>query len=349
MKRLTILLFFGCLFVLPRVGWGQQSSSPDNALSNLYRLSHAKSYSVSPENLTGEKGKGGMATDGTASQEARELGQGWKVNPFIIIDPGKTVTLAEVNGPGAIEHIWMTPTGNWRFSILRMYWDDERDPSVQSPVGDFFGVGWGKYARISSLAVCVNPGSAFNSYWPMPFRKKAKITVENLDTKPMRLYYQIDYTATEIPKDAAYFHAQFRRVNPLPYKEVYTIVDGVKGKGHYVGTYLAWGVHSSGCWGEGEIKFYLDGDRQFPTINGTGTEDYFNGSYNFENQETKRYEEFTSPYSGLAQVLPPDKLYQSQQRFGLYRWHILDPVRFERDLSVTIQDLGWQSEGITCR
>jgi hypothetical protein len=311
----------------------------------LYRLSDAKSYSVSPENLTGEKGKGGMATGGTASHEARELGQGWKVNPFIIIDPGKTATLAEVSGPGAIEHIWMTPTGNWRFSILRMYWDDERDPSVESPVGDFFAVGWGKYARISSLAICVNPGSAFNSYWPMPFRKKAKITVENLDTKPMRLYYQIDYTATEIPKDAAYFHAQFRRVNPLPSKEVYTIVDGVKGKGHYVGTYLAWGVHNSGWWGEGEIKFYLDGDRQFPTINGTGTEDYFNGSYNFENQETKRYEEFTSPYSGLAQVLRPDGLYQSQQRFGLYRWHIPDPVRFDKDLRVTIQDLGWQSEG----
>jgi len=262
-----------------------------------------------------------------------------------VIDPAKTVTLAEVNGPGAIEHIWMTPTDNWRFSILRMYWDDERDPSVESPVGDFFAVGWGKYARISSLAICVNPGSAFNSYWPMPFRKKAKITVENLDTKPMRLYYQIDYTATEIPKDAAYFHAQFRRVNPLPSKEVYTIVDGVKGKGHYVGTYLAWGVHNSGWWGEGEIKFYLDGDRQFPTINGTGTEDYFNGSYNFENQETKRYEEFTSPYSGLAQVLRPDGLYQSQQRFGLYRWHIPDPVRFDKDLRVTIQDLGWQSEG----
>jgi len=345
MKRLTTLLFFGCLFILPRAGSGQQSSGPDNALSNLYRLSDAKSYSVSPENLTGEKGKGGMATGGTASHEARELGQGWKVNPFIIIDPGKTATLAEVSGPGAIEHIWMTPTGNWRFSILRMYWDDERDPSVESPVGDFFAVGWGKYARISSLAICVNPGSAFNSYWPMPFRKKAKITMENLDTKPMRLYYQIDYTATEIPKDAAYFHAQFRRVNPLPSKEVYTIVDGVKGKGHYVGTYLAWGVHNSGWWGEGEIKFYLDGDRQFPTINGTGTEDYFNGSYNFENQETKRYEEFTSPYSGLAQVLRPDGLYQSQQRFGLYRWHIPDPVRFDKDLRVTIQDLGWQSEG----
>ena len=169
--------------------------------------------------------------------------------------------------------------------------------------------------------------------------------MEDLDDKPMVLYYQIDYTLNEVPKDAAYFHAQFRRVNPLPYKQVYTIVDGIKGDGQYVGTYMAWGVHNSGWWGEGEIKFYMDGDKAFPTINGTGTEDYFNGSYDFENPEKKQYEAFTSPYSGLAQVIKPDGLYQSQQRFGLYRWHIVDPVRFESDLRVTIQDLGWRGDG----
>jgi len=313
-----------------------------NSLANLYRTSSAKTFSISPENLTGEKGKGGMATEGTASREARELGQGWKVNPYVIIEPGKTFTLGEINGQGAIQHIWMTPTGNWRFSILRMYWDDEQDPSVEVPVGDFFAMGWGKFAPLSSLAICVNPGSAFNSYWPMPYRRKAKITMENLDRLPMRLYYQIDYTQTQVPADAAYFHAQFRRVNPLPYKEVYTLVDGIKGKGHYVGTYMAWGVHTNGWWGEGEIKFYIDGDKAFPTINGTGTEDYFCGSYNFENQEKHQYEEFTTPYSGLAQVIKPDGLYRSQQRFGLYRWHIMDPVRFENDLKVTIQALGWR-------
>ena len=314
-------------------------------LSNLYRVSNAKSFSISPENLTGEKGKGGMATEGSASRAARDLGQGWKINPFVVIAPGKTFVMADINGQGAIQHIWMTPTGNWRFSILRMYWDDEKDPSVEVPVGDFFAMGWGKYAPITSLAVCVNPGSAFNSYWPMPFRKKARITMENLDSKPMTLYYQIDYTQTQVPSDAAYFHAQFRRVNPLPYKQVFTILDGVQGKGQYVGTYLAWGVQNNGWWGEGEIKFYLDGDKDFPTIAGTGTEDYFCGSYDFENQEKHRYEEFTSPYSGLIQVLQPDGLYQSQQRFGLYRWHIVDPIRFDHDLRVTIQALGWRSEG----
>jgi Protein of unknown function (DUF2961) len=314
-----------------------------NGIGNLYKLSNAKTFSIGPENLTGEKGKGGMASTGSASEASRDLGQGWKVNPFIVINPGQNFTLGEINGAGAIQHIWMTPTGDWRLSILRMYWDDEVHPSVEVPVGDFFAMGWGKYSPLTSLAVCVNPGSAFNAYWPMPFRRKARITLENLDSKPMTIYYQIDYTATDVPKDAAYFHAQFRRINPLPYKQVYTILDSVSGTGHYVGTYLAWGVHNNGWWGEGEVKFYIDGDREFPTIAGTGTEDYFGGSYNFENREKKQYETFTSPYSGLIQVIKPDGLYVSQERFGLYRWHILDPVRFDKDLRVTIQALGWQS------
>ncbi len=313
------------------------------SLGNLYRVSSAKSRSISPENFTGEKGQGGMSVDGPAAGAARDLGQGWKVSPFVRIKAKSTFTLAAIDGPGAIQSMWMTPTGNWRYSILRFYWDDERTPSVECPVGDFFANGWGSFAGISSLAVCVNPGSAFNSYWQMPFRSKARLTLENIDEKEMVLYYQINYTLTEIPDDAGYFHAQFRRVNPLPYKSVYTILDGVEGQGQYVGTYLAWGVHNTGWWGEGEIKFYLDGDRQFPTICGTGTEDYFCGSYNFD--RGGKYQEFTSPYSGLAQVIRPDGTYNSQQRFGLYRWHIPDPVRFEQDLKVTIQALGWRENG----
>ena len=339
--------FLGLLLALPASGWSQsaQYDGVTNSLSNIYRMSDARTYSISPENPTGEKGKGGAATEGTGANASRELGQGWKVSPSIDVKAGQTITLADIDGSGLIEHMWMTPTGNWRLSILRMYWDGETDPSVEVPVGDFFAMGWGKYAPISSLAICVNPGSAFNSYWPMPFRKKARITLENLDDKPMVVYYQIDYSKAAVPPDAAYFHAQFRRVNPIPYKQVYTILDGVDGKGQYVGTYLAWGVHNNGWWGEGEIKFFIDGDTQFPTINSTGTEDYFNGSYDFENQVSHQYEPFTSPYSGLAQAIKPDGLYQSQQRFGLYRWHIPDPIRFDHDLRVTIQDLGWQSGG----
>jgi hypothetical protein len=347
MKQFTIIALACCAAGLMEPARAQESAYTGltSSLENIYRVAKAKTFSISPENLTGEKGKGGMAAQGSASNAAAELGQGWKVNPYIVIQPGQTFTLGEIQGSGAVQHIWMTPTGNWRFSILRMYWDDETAPSVECPVGDFFAMGWGKYAPISSQAINVNPGSAFNSYWPMPFRKKAKFTLENLDQRPMTIYYQIDYTLAAVPADAGYFHAQFRRTNPLPYKEVYTIVDGVKGKGHYVGTYLAWGVNNNGWWGEGEIKFYLDGDKAFPTICGTGTEDYFCGSYNFENKERKEYETFTTAYSGLAQVIKPDGLYQSQQRFGLYRWHLTDPVRFESDLRVTIQALGWKYNG----
>ena len=191
----------------------------------------------------------------------------------------------------------------------------------------------------------MNPGSAFNCYWEMPFRQRARITLTNTADHAMILYYQISYTLTEVLEDAAYFHAQFRRVNPVPYKQVYTILDGVQGRGHYVGTYLAWSVKSNGWWGEGEIKFYLDGDGEFPTICGTGTEDYFCGSYNFDvGKENGGYREFTTPYTGLAQVIRPDGLYQSQMRFGMYRWHIPDPIRFKRDVRVTIQALGWRGD-----
>lgn len=322
-------------------------------MGNLYRLSDAKTRSISPENPTGEPAKGGMATlqNGTARDAARDLGQGWKVNPYIHIKPGETVTLAEITGPGAVQHIWMTPTGNWRTSIIRFYWDDETTPSVEVPVGDFFCMGWGKYSHVNSLAVCVNPGSAFNCYWTMPFRKKCKITMTNTNTEQMTLYYQVDYTLTEVPEDAGYFHAQYHRANPV-INGIDTLVANIKGKGQYVGTYLAWEVHNDGWWGEGEIKFYIDGDSKFPTICGTGTEDYFCGSYDFDSDQrmpdgkmSREYTEFSTPYTGLPQVIRGDGHYNVMQRFGLYRWHIQDPIRFENGLTVTIQDLGWRSGG----
>lgn len=330
----------------------QKFTGIDNNLGNLYRLSDAKSRSLSPENFNGEKGKGGMATTGTGENASRELGQTWKVSPSVIIKKKTTFTIADVDGPGAIQHIWMTPTGNWRYSILRFYWDDEKEPSVEVPVGDFFCMGWTKYSPLQSLAVAVNPGSAFNCYWTMPFRKHCRITMENIAEEDMVLYYQVDYTLATVPDDAAYFHAQFRRVNPLPYKQDFVIADSIQGKGQYVGTYMAYGANSNGWWGEGEIKFFMDGDTKFPTIIGTGTEDYFCGSYNFDTRyttetgvEKHHYTPFTSPYTGLAQVITGDGLYESQQRFGLYRWHITDPIRFDKNLKITIQALGWRSGG----
>jgi len=325
-----------------------QSLSPGISpnLSNLYMLSNAKTRSISAENLTGENGKGAMAVKGTGEYGARELGEGWKVNPAIYIQPNSTHTLAEIEGPGAIQQIWMTTNGDCRQQILRIYWDDEQAPSVEVPLGDFFAIGWGEYRQISSLAVCVNSGKAFNCYWVMPFRKKCKITLENLNDKLYVLFYQINYALDEVPEKAAYFHAQFRRVNPLPYKEVYTIVDDIKGKGQYVGTYVAWQSNTNGWWGEGEIKFYMDGDKKYPTIVGTGTEDYFCGAYCFTadlgNGKTG-YKEYTTPYTGFH-VFRPDGEGKSQTRFSMYRWHITDPIRFDENLKITMQALGWHND-----
>ena len=186
-----------------------------------------------------------------------------------------------------------------------------------------------------------NPKRAFNCYWDMPFRKNCRITIENLDDEDVTVYYQIDYLVGEVPDDCGYFHAQFRRINPLKYKEVYTILDNVSGKGHYVGTYLFWGVNNNGWWGEGEIKFYLDGDREYPTICGTGTEDYFCGSWNFD--VDGKYTEFCTPYAGMSKVTKTDGTYLANRRFSMYRWHITDPIYFKNEIKVTIQALGWRS------
>lgn len=350
MKKITLLLLSLAMF--GAVSAQEKFNGLDMNMGSLSRLSDAQTRSISPENFTGAKGKGGMADPvkqkgqrnvANNAMQARELGIGWKVNPYILIEPGETITIAEIEGSGAIQHIWMTPTGNWQYSILRFYWDDETEPSVEVPVGPFFGMAWNRFAPLNSIPMTVNPGSAFNSFWKMPFRKKCRVTVENINPdETMSLYYQIDYTLTEVGEDEAYFHAQYRRSDKNTNSD-HVIIDGIKGKGHYVGTFMAVGVNNNGWWGEGEIKFFMDGDKDFATIVGTGTEDYFLGSYNFENKETRQYQEYSTPYAGLHQVIRPDGLYNSQQRFGMYRWHVLDPIRFEKDLRVTIQDLGWRS------
>lgn len=315
------------------------------SLGNLSRLSNAQTRSISAENFTGAKGQGGMATEGTGAKHAVGLGQGWKISPSISIAPKSTVTLADINEPGAIQHIWLTVHPYfWRRLVLRFYWDNESTPSIETPLGDFFCNGWCVRCNVASLPVAVNPAGGFNCYWEMPFRKSARITLENIsEEEVLGFYYQITYTLTDIPDDAAYLHAQWRRSNPLPYKADHTLLEGVRGQGQYIGTYIAWGVNNNGWWGEGEIKFYMDGDGEFPTICGTGTEDYFGGAWNFEHP-TGQYGVFSAPFSGLPQVIKPDGLYQAQQRFGMYRWHVMDPIRFQQDLRVTIQALGWRTE-----
>lgn len=301
-------------------------------MNSLPLLSKVETRSISPENPTGERANGAKAIPGPEAAAAR-LGKGWKVHPYINMKKGETAVLADIKGPGQITHIWLTTTDKvYRNFILRFYWDGEETPSVECPVGDFFCNGHGLRYNVNSMMVCVNPSGGFNSYWPMPFRKSCKITMESQHFEDIDgLYYQISYSLGPVPEDAAYFHAQFRRTMTTRENPEYTILDGIKGEGHYVGTFLAWTQMSNGWWGEGEIKFYLDGDSEFPTICGTGTEDYFGGAWCFG-------ETYSTPFLGYP-------LWRKEPgevpRHGLYRWHVMDPIRFKEDLRVTIQALGW--------
>jgi hypothetical protein len=322
------------------------------SLGNIMKTCDAKTRCITAENVYGEKGKGGMAEVSATPQKevqqigqkwdgpnqcARDLGRTWKVRPCITVPAGATATLMDVDGPGVIQHIWITvDPKRYRDLILRMYWDNEKQPSVESPVGDFFCNGWKTRTNILALPINVNPSGAFNCYFPMPFRHHARITIENRAPEDQGgFFYAINYAETSVDKEDAYFHAQFRRANPLTYKEDYVILDRVKGTGQYVGTYMAWQQNSTGWWGEGEIKFFLDGDRDYPTICGTGTEDYFGGAWGFGAN-------FSAPFLGYAMGSCDGK---AGNRHGLYRFHIMDPIRFRWDLKVTMQAIGWRSEG----
>jgi len=306
-------------------------------LGSLPLLSEAETHSISAENPTGAKG-GGAKNVPDDKNPASRLGPGWKVRPCITLAPSTTTTLADIAGPGLIQHIWLTVDATaYRDTVLRCYWDEELIPSIEVPLGDFFCNGHGLRYRVNSLPVAVNPVGGFNCYWPMPFQRRARITIENQHSEPIQsFFYQITYALTELPDQVAYFHAQWQRsMTRRDYPE-HVILDHVRGQGHYVGTFLAWTQLSNGWWGEGEIKFYLDGDRDYPTICGTGTEDYVGGAWGFGD------ETYSTPFLGypLRRQEPGEV-----PRHGLYRWHIFDPIRFKQNLKVTIQALGWWPDG----
>ena len=305
-------------------------------LGTIPLLSDAVTRSISAENPTGAVG-GGAKESPDENNPGSLLGQGWKIRPCITLNPGTTTTLADIAGPGVIQHIWITVRPEaYRSCILRMYWDGEKTPSIEVPLGDFFANVHGLRYNVLSLPVAVNPSGGFNSYWPLPFRKQARITIENQYWEPIQgFFYQITYALGQVAAEAAHLHAQWRRnVTTREYPE-HVLLDGVRGQGHYVGTVMAWTQFSNGWWGEGEIKFYIDGDGQFPTICGTGTEDYFCGAWGFGDT-------FSAPFTGYP-------LWRKEPgevpRHGLYRWHIMDPIRFQKDLKVTMQALGWWLKG----
>jgi len=311
----------------------------------MFDASSALSRSISAENPKGEKGGGAMESPDEGSP-ARELGKGWKVKPCITLVSKETKTLAEIKGPGMITHIWITcAPRSYRSCILRFYWDDEDLPSVEVPLGDFFCNGWGERANVLSLPINVNPSGGFNSFWPMPFRNSAKVTIENQDNEDIKgFFYQFDYVLHQISESAMYFHAQWRRENPVQYAREYTIVNDIKGRGRFAGVYLAWGQNNNGWWGEGEVKYYMDGDTDYPTYCGTGTEDFFGGAWCFHNNSKNSYETYSAPYMGYHQLIKPDGFEKANMRHGLYRWHICDPVFFQSSFKATIQALGWRSD-----
>ena len=316
--------------------------------SDISMMTNAKSRCISAENFTGEKGKGAMAAEGTGKRAAEEagLGVGWKISPSISIQPGEVATLADIEGPGRIQTMWFTGCLGRDF-IFRIYWDDQEHPSVLTPLGDFFGCGWHggvskiklPFKTLNSAMISVNPTYGLNSYWPMPFRKRCRITLENRTEKTSTLYYNINYELTEIPDEAAYFHALWKRTNPVPTNEEYVILDNVKGRGQFAGVMFYMGNCGQNLWwGEGEVKFFIDGDIH-PTICYTGTEDYFGGAWGWGDHE------YSTHYMGVHEMHNPTGGEDVQQRYSMYRWHILDPVRFEDDLKVTLQDLGWRRDG----
>jgi hypothetical protein len=331
-----------CQTATERTSDRQTPSSLGSGLSALPLLSDARTRSISAENPTGGKGMGGMAIPSptelkpaASARAADDLGQGWKVRPFLRVNAGETVTLMDVDGPGVIQHIWMVE-GLSRANVLRFYWDDELTPSVEVPAPDFFAVGHEMFARVNSQVVIVNPANAMNCYWPMPFRRHVRITFSNEGPKDQELLaFQINYALESVPKQAGYFHAQWRRADTSQ-ENPYVILDGVRGKGRYVGTFLAWTQRTKGWFGEGEIKFFIDGDGKFPTICGTGTEDYFCGSYGFQAP-------YSTAYTGT--VLPTNADHDPPNYWSLYRWHIQDPICFDKDVKVTIQALGWGTDG----
>ncbi len=342
-KSFTIFSFVVAIVGLLLTGCNTVRPPAQIGLAGLSVLDNTNTRSISAENMTGEKGKGGMAIPdpselkpAASARAADSLGQEWKVKPFLRVNSGETVTLMDVDGPGTIQHIWMVE-GLSRANVLRFYWDGEATPSVEVPAPDFFAVGHEKFARVNSQVVTVNPLNALNCYWPMPFRKHAKVTFTNEGDKDLQLLaFQITYSLNQVNRNAGYFHAQWRRARTGG-QNPYVILDGVKGKGRYVGTFLAWTqMTSKGWFGEGEVKFFMDGDTKFPTICGTGTEDYFLGSYGFE-------QSYTTPYSGTTLAATTEG--ELPNLWSLYRWHLPDPICFTHDLKVTIQALGWNNKG----
>lgn len=297
----------------------------------------AQTLSFSPENITGAPGGGSRG----AAME--------KINPNISVEPGETITLLDSDGPGVVQTMWFGGYTGRNF-ILRIYWDGMEYPSVEAPLCSFFGFGLnvycddnGSFPTLNSAMVLAAPCRGMNCCWPMPFRKHCKITLQNIGDETETTYYQITMRKTALPENAAYFHASFREEYGVKNGTVFTVADNIIGKGWLAGVSMSAGSNSDRGWVEGEVQMYIDGET-YPTVNYTGTEDYFGGSYAWGcDNGNFRYEPFSGMYQGMFYYghYGEDRSfrYNVQPRFMMYHWHIPDPVYFTKSLRVTIQDL----------
>lgn len=282
---------------------------------------------VSFENPTGAKGAGGS-----------EYG-GRKGTPNKLLMSGERVVLADLEGPGTIRHFWMTfppaPPEIMRAMVLEVFYDDLAEPSISVPCVDFFGVSHGRPTALSSVLTAIQEGRGFNSFLPMPFGRRVRVEFVNGSAKKTYLYYQIDYTLGAEP-DVGRLHVSFRRENPTTLKRDFVIADGLRGPGRFLGCNVGIRCLDPGTWyGEGEVKFYLDGDRDLPTICGTGLEDYVGTAWGMNAH--------VSLYAGVPlDVRSPEVKIDAIPDFvSFYRWHVLDPITFARDCKVTIQQIGY--------
>ncbi len=304
-------------------------------LEEFYKITDLETYSISAENPTGERNKGALEIP-SPENPARRLGKGWKVRPCINLKAKQETLLADVEGPGVITFMWMTVDQKaYRNCVLRIYWDDEPTPSVEVPLGDFFVNCFGLRFEVNSLPIAVNPSGGFNSYWPMPFKKRAKVTVENQSENEIPyFFYQITFIRQKFEGNIAYFHSQWRRSMTSRENPEHIILADVKGTGKYVGTVIAWEQLSNGWWGEGEVKFFIDGEEN-PSICYTGTEDYFGGAWGFGKTYSTAFLGYPFCVKQEGQI----------PKHVMYRWHIPDPIFFKESLKVTIQTLGWWPDG----
>jgi len=304
----------------------------------MYTLKKRKTFGFSAENPTGARNGGTRGGDCE------------KLNAYLNIQPGETVTLCDAEGPGMITHMWFTGYIGHSY-IIRIYWDGAEYPSVEAPLSAFFGMAYdenfkdidGRYPTLNSALMLVAPGRGYNSYFEMPFRKRCRITMENRSSEVKTLYYMISGWQGDIPDDCGYFHAVYRQEHPVQKGRSYVVLDGVKGRGRFIGMTLASGMNGHNtCWVEGEAKMYIDGEI-YPSMNYTGTEDYFCGAYAFGNDiELHKYQTFNGLYVGMHAILGDiSDMYNHQKRFMLYRWHVKDEIWFDESFRMVMDNLGW--------